>query len=56
MNINYVFGFGDKTPQSWMPAWAWLLTMLLGLPALIWLPSHFALLRFFGANAQERRA
>ena len=54
VNINYVFGFGDKTPQSWMPAWAWLLTMLVGMPALVWLPSHFALLKFLNSNTQGR--
>ena len=36
VNINYVFGFSDQTPQPWMPAWAWLLTMMLGLPILVW--------------------
>ena len=54
VNINYVFGFGDKTPQNWMPAWAWLLTLLIGLPALIWLPSHLALARCFGSQADGK--
>ena len=55
VNINYVFGFGDKTPQDWMSPWAWLLTLLIGLPALIWLPSHLALARCFGSQADGRR-
>lgn len=46
VNINYVYGFSDQTPQTWMPAWAWLLTMMLGLPLLIWWPSHLAFKRF----------
>ncbi len=55
VNINYVFGFGDMAPQSWMPAWAWLTTLLLGLPALIWLPTHLVLLRLFNLNVHGRR-
>jgi hypothetical protein len=47
MNINYVYGFSDEAPQSWMPAWAWLLTMMLGLPLLVWWPTHIALRRIF---------
>jgi hypothetical protein len=51
VNINYVFGFSDQAPQKWMPAWAWLTTMLLGLPALIWWPTHRAFIRFFGGHS-----
>ena len=47
VNINYVYGFSDHAPQPWMPAWAWLLTMLLGLPLLVCWPTHVALRRFF---------
>ncbi len=47
VNINYAFGFSDQTPQSWMPAWAWLVTLMVVLPTLIWLPTHFALVRLF---------
>ncbi len=47
VNINYVYGFSDHAPQHWMPAWAWLLTMMLGLPLLVWWPTHLALRRFF---------
>ena len=53
VNINYAFGFGDKTAQTWMPAWAWLLTLLLALPALIWWPTHRALARFFGPQRRS---
>ena len=47
VNINYVYGFSDKASQTWMPAWAWLLTMMLGLPFLVWWPTHLMLKRFF---------
>ena len=46
VNINDVFGFSDHAPQTWMPAWAWLVTMMLGLPLLIWWPTHLALKRW----------
>ena len=47
VNINYVHGFSDHAPQPWMPSWAWLLTMLVGLPLLVWWPTHLAFTRFF---------
>jgi hypothetical protein len=56
VNINYVHGFDDKTPQGWMPPWAWLLSLMLGLPVLVWLPTHFALMRFFSSTVAGRRA
>jgi hypothetical protein len=46
VNINYVFGFSSKTPQSGMPANAWFLVVLCGLPALVWWPTHRLLLRW----------
>ncbi|GEO97945.1 hypothetical protein [Methylobacterium haplocladii] len=45
VNINYVWGFSDAVAQSWMPAWSWLATMLVGLPALLFLPTHCVLRR-----------
>ncbi len=50
VNINYVYGFSDHAPQSWMPAWAWLLTMMPGLPILVWWPTHLLLRRFFASG------
>jgi hypothetical protein len=54
VNIDYIFGLSDKTPQTWMPAWAWLLMLMIGLPALIWWPSHFALMQFFPPHRKEK--
>lgn len=45
VNINYVHGMGDTAAQTWMPPLAWLGTMLIGMPLLIFLPTHL-LLRF----------
>ncbi len=56
VNINYVHGFDDKTPQNWMPPWAWLLTLMLGLPVLIWLPTHLVLRKIFGSSAGRSRS
>lgn len=46
VNINYVWGFSDAVAQSWMPAWAWLLGMIVALPALLFWPTHLLLKRF----------
>jgi hypothetical protein len=46
VNINYVYGFSDDAPQSWMPAWAWFLVILIGQPVLFAAPAHLALRRF----------
>jgi hypothetical protein len=43
VNVNYVYGMSDAAPQSWMPAWAWLVTMMAGLPLIFWVPTHFIL-------------
>lgn len=47
VNINYVYGFSDKEPQSWMPPLAWFATLLVALPTLIYLPTHFILGKLF---------
>lgn len=49
VNVNYVFGFSDKAPQTWMAPGAFFALMLLGLPALVFLPTHAVLRRMFRA-------
>lgn len=46
VNVNYVFGFNDVAPQTWMPAPWWFGLMLVVLPAMMWWPSHRFFLRF----------
>ncbi|MEY4387106.1 MAG: hypothetical protein RLY20_2389 [Verrucomicrobiota bacterium] len=46
VNINYVRGLGETAAQTWMPEWAWLALMLIGMPLLIFTPTHFALRKF----------
>lgn len=48
VNINYVFGPNDAAPQTWMAGWAWLTMMMVALPVVIFIPSHFLLKRLFG--------
>jgi hypothetical protein len=47
VNINYVYGFSDDTPQPWMPEWAWLLVVLAGMPLVLWWPAHVAFKRWW---------
>ena len=46
-NIDYVFGLNDAKRQTWMSAGAFLLTLMAALPALFFVPTHFALCRIF---------
>ena len=46
VNIDYVWGMSDATPQSWMPAVAWVLLLATGLPLLSTLPAHLVLRRY----------
>lgn len=47
VNINYVYGLSDAQPQTWMPPLLYLTCMMVGLPLLFFLPTHFLLQRMF---------
>ncbi len=47
VNINYVHGMSDTAAQTWMPSYAWLASLFVGLPLLIWGPTHI-ILRWWG--------
>lgn len=47
VNINYVHGMSDTEPQGWMPPLTWLATLMAGLPALLYFPTHLALKKWF---------
>jgi hypothetical protein len=47
VNINYVYGFSDAAPQSWLPPAAFLAAMMIGMPLAAFLPTHILLLRAF---------
>jgi len=54
VNVNYVFGLDDSAPQTWMPPIAWFMTLMLALPALVFVPSHFILRRAFSTAGTSR--
>ncbi|MFO0864940.1 MAG: hypothetical protein U0744_09860 [Gemmataceae bacterium] len=43
VNINYVYGMSDETPQTWMHPTAWFALLVIGLPLGIFMPTHLAL-------------
>jgi hypothetical protein len=47
VNINYVYGPGNKEAQQWMPAWQFFVVLLIGLPLLMYLPTHFVLSKVY---------
>lgn len=48
VNVNYVYGFSDAAAQTLMPGWAWLLLLYVGLPLLVFWPTHALLQRWRG--------
>ena len=46
VNINYVFGLSDAVAQSWVPPLVWLGGLMIGLPALLFAPTHLLLKRW----------
>jgi hypothetical protein len=40
VNVNYVYGFSDDAPQSWVPPGFWLGILMIGLPLLVFWPTH----------------
>ena len=45
VNINYVYGMSDTVAQTWMHPLAWLACLFVGLPLLMFAPTHFVLQR-----------
>lgn len=48
VNVNYVYGMDDNQAQTWMPPLAWLALLIVGLPLLVYLPTHLLLKWVFG--------
>lgn len=46
VNINYVFGTSDTEPQQLMPPLLWLTMLIVGMPLLLFVPTHFLLSRW----------
>ena len=53
VNINYVFGMNDKAAQTYMHPLAWLALLMVLLPIVLYLPTHWALQRLFPQRATE---
>src|SRR5215475_13769337 len=45
VNINYVWGMSDTEAQHWVSPAVWLIGLLIGLPVLLFVPTHFLLRR-----------
>ncbi len=55
VNINYVFGTSDFAAQGLVPAAIWFAGLLIGLPLLVFLPTHAVLVRMApSAHAPSR--
>lgn len=46
VNVDFVFGLSDEVAQAWMPERCWLALLLVGLPILVYLPTHRMLRRW----------
>ena len=54
VNVNYVFGFDDNVAQTWMPSGWFLVVMMVALPMLLFLPTHFLLAWITGPPRRTR--
>jgi hypothetical protein len=54
VNINYVWGLSDNSAQPWVPPYVWLAGLLIGLPLLVFAPTHFVLARMMPATERSR--
>lgn len=46
VNVNYVHGLSGEHPQTWLHPWLWLACLFVGLPLLVFLPTHLVLNRY----------
>lgn len=62
VNVNYVYGLSNDAPQPWMPPQLYVVLLMLGLPLLVYYPTHRLLMKFFptrpecGGNGPGDRA
>jgi hypothetical protein len=54
VNINFVHGLSVEKPQTWMPSWIWLTSMIVGFPVVFYLPAHLVFRSFFPLSASSR--
>lgn len=53
VNINYVYGLSDAAPQQIMPPLAWFTLLVVGLPVVVFLPTHLLLSWWFRTPASN---
>jgi len=51
VNINYVYGFTDKQPQTLMAPWLWLVSLMAINVIAFYIPTHFVFRRVFATTA-----
>jgi hypothetical protein len=56
VNINYVWGLSDSAAQTWMSPLAWFAGMMIVLPAVLFAPAHYILLRTMPQASASARA
>jgi hypothetical protein len=53
VNINYVWGMSDTAPQTWVSPAGWLAGLLIGMPLLLFVPTHVLLERMMPKALRE---
>jgi len=56
VNVNYVFGLSDVAPQHWMAPFTWFTLLLVGLPVLMYYPTHRVLARVMPQSPPARKS
>jgi hypothetical protein len=46
VNIDYVYGFSDTEAQHWMPAGLWVVSLMILMPLILFIPTHLLLRRY----------
>jgi len=50
VNVNYVYGFSQQQPQTWVPQWLYFAAVMAGLPLVVVLPAHLLLTWLFASR------
>ena len=53
VNINYVWGPSDDAAQTWVHPNVWLAGLMIGMPLLLFLPTHLLLKRFMPRAGED---
>jgi len=51
-NVNKIFGLSDAGPQAYMPRSWWLGVLMVGIPLVLYVPTHWILQRFLAARGR----